>query len=128
MEFEIREKVFLKIAPPNGAPFEILERIRVLAYRLALPPKLRSVHDVFHVLMLRENVHDPSHVIEYELLEVFENLTYEEKLVKIPDRKDQVLQNTAIPLVKVLWRNHAVEEATWEQEEEIKAKYPHLYE
>ena len=78
--------------------------------------------------MLQKYVHDPSQVIEYESLEVFKNLTYEEKPVKILDQKDQVLRNRAIPLVKVLWRNHAVEEVTWKREDEIKAKYPHLFE
>ena len=58
----------------------------------------------------------------------FENLTCEEKPVKILDRKDQVLLNRAIPLVKVFWRNHAMEEATWECEDEIKTKNPHLFE
>ena len=143
LEFEVGEKVFLKVAPLKGVmrfgkkgklspryigPFEILERIGVLAYRLALPPNLASVHDVFHISMLRKYVHDPSHVIEFAPLEVFENLTYEEKPVKILDKKDQVLRNRVILLVKVLWRNHVVEEATWEREDEIKAKYPHLFE
>ena len=59
-------------------------------------------------------MYDPTHVIEYEPLVVHENLTYEEKPVRILDRKEQVLRNRVIPLVKVLWRNHAVEEATWE--------------
>ena len=99
-----------------------------MAYLLALPPNLASVHDIFHASMLQKYVHDPSQVIEYESLEVFKNLTYEEKPVKILDKKDQVLWNRAILLVKVLWRNHAVEEATWEREDEIKAKYPHLFE
>ena len=101
-----------KLSPRYIGPFEILERIGVLAYRLALPPNLASVHDVFHISMLRKYVYDPSHVIEFESLEVFENLTYEEKPVKILDKKDQVLRNRVIPLVKVFWRNHVVEEAT----------------
>ena len=116
LEFEVGEKVFLKVAPLKGVlrfgkkgklspciigPFEILERIGILAYRLALPPNLSSVHDVFHVSMLRKYVYDPTHVIEYEPLVVHENLTYEEKPVRILDRKDQVMRNRVIPLVKV---------------------------
>ena len=142
LEFEVGEKVFLKVAPLKGVlrfgkkgklsprfigPFEILERIGILAYRLALPPHLSSVHDVFHVSMLRKYVYDPTHVIEYEPLVVHENLTYEEKPVRILDRKEQVLRNRVIPLVKVLWRNHAVEEATWEREDEMRAKYSFLF-
>ena len=58
---------------------------------------------------------------------VHENLTYEEKPVRILDRKEQVLRNRVIPLVKVLWRNHAVEKATWEREDEMRAKYSFLF-
>ena len=101
-----------KLSPHFIGPFEILERIGISAYRLALPPNLSSVHDVFHVSMLRKYVYDPTHVIEYEPLVVHENITYEEKPVRILDRKEQVLRNRVIPLVKVLWKNHAVEEAT----------------
>ncbi|KAF3451277.1 hypothetical protein FNV43_RR07372 [Rhamnella rubrinervis] len=60
-------------------------------------------------------VHDPSHIIEYEPLEVHENLTYEEKLVEILDRKEELLRNREIPLVNVLWRNHTVEEARFKR-------------
>ena len=56
-----------------------------------------------------------------------EDLTYEEVPVQILDYKDQQLRSRRIPLVKVLWRNHAVEEATWEREAEIREKYPQLF-
>ncbi|XP_024155816.1 uncharacterized protein LOC112163790 [Rosa chinensis] len=56
-----------------------------------------------------------------------EHLTYEEQPVEILDRRDQVLRTKTIPLVKVLWRNHAVEEAIWEPEEQMRAQYPHLF-
>ena len=64
-------------------------------------------------------MHDPFHVLSYESLDVDPKLTYEEKPVKILDRKDKVLRNKAIPLVKVLWRNEVVEEATWETEADM---------
>ena len=48
--------------------------------------------------------------------------------MKILDKKDHLLWNRVIPLVKVIWRNHTVKEATWEREEKVKAKYPHLFE
>ena len=57
-------------------------------------------------------------------MEIQKNLTYEEKPVQILDRREQVLRNKTIPLVKVLWRSHTVEEATWEQ---MKRHYPHLF-
>ncbi|KAL5568108.1 hypothetical protein UlMin_024683 [Ulmus minor] len=93
LKFQVGDLVFLKVAPMKGVmqfgkkgklspryiePFEILERIGKVAYRLALPPELSSVHNVFHVSMLRKYISDPSHVLESEPIEVHENLTYEE--------------------------------------------------
>ena len=70
---------------------------------------------------------DPSHVLEYEPINVREDLSYEEQPVQILDRKDQVLRSRTISLVKVLWRNHTVQEATREKEEDMKEKYPYLF-
>ncbi|KAL0534327.1 hypothetical protein IC582_028617 [Cucumis melo] len=143
LEFEIGDKVFLKVAPMKGVlrferkgklsprfvgPFEILERIGPVAYRLALPPSLSAVHDVFHVSMLRKYVPDPSHVVDYEPLEIDENLSYVEQPVEVLAREVKTLRNKQIPLVKVLWRNHRVEEATWEREDDMRSRYPELFE
>ena len=100
-------------------PYEIVERIREVAYRLRLPPKLARIHDVFHVSMLRKFMADPSHVLRDQLVEMKEALTYEERPVRIVDRKDQVLRNKVIPFVKVLWMNHGKEETTWEREDQM---------
>jgi hypothetical protein len=54
-------------------------------------------------------------------------MTYEETPMRILDRNDQVLKNKSISLVKVLWNNHLVEEASWELEESMRNKYPHLF-
>ncbi|KAL4013707.1 hypothetical protein IC575_025890 [Cucumis melo] len=135
LEFEIGGKVFLKVAPMKGVlrferrgklspPFEI----RIGPYRLALPPSLSTVHDVFHVSMLRKYVPDPSHVVDYEPLEIDENLSYVEQPVKVLAREVKTLRNKQIPLVKVLWRNHRVEEATWEREDDMRSRYPELFE
>ena len=92
------DKVFLKIAPMKGivrfgkkgnlsprfiGPFEILERVGDLAYRLALPLNLSSVHNVFHVSMLRKYIFDPTHILSYNPLEIREDLTYEEQPKRI---------------------------------------------
>ena len=77
--------------------------------------------------MLQKYVSDPSHVLESEPIGIREDLTYEEQPVQILDRKDKALRNKVIPLVKVLWRNHKMEEATWEREDGMRAKYPHLF-
>ena len=68
-------------------PYEILSRIGDMAYRLALPPELSGVHNVFHVSMLKKYVQDSSHVLRHELLEIREDATYIEKPVKIIETK-----------------------------------------
>lgn len=142
LEFQVGDSVFLKIAPMKGimrfgkkgklsprytGPFEILERIGRVAYKLALPIELASVHNVFHVSMLKKYVPDSSHVLSQEPIEVQTDLTYEEKPVRILDREEKVLRNKTIPMVKVLWRNHNIEEATWELEAEMRKGYPDLF-
>ena len=142
LEFEVGEKVFLKVAPMKGVlrfgkkgklsprfigPFEILERVGPVAYRLALPPSLSAVHNVFHVSMLRKYMTDPSHVIDFEPLQLSKDLSYEERPVQILAREVKVLRNREIALVKVLWQNHLREEATWEREDEMRAKHPELF-
>ena len=98
-----------------------------MAYRLELPSDLDRIHDVFHVSMLRKYIPDPSHVLTEQPVEIQENLTYEEEPVQILDRREQVLRNKTILLVKVLWRSHTVEEATWELEEQMKRHYSNLF-
>jgi hypothetical protein len=90
--------------------------VEKLAYRIALPSDLVRMHDVFHVSMLRKYITNPNVVVEYELLEIQEGFTYVEELVKIVDKKVQVLCTKTISIVKVLWRNHGVEEVLWEAE------------
>ncbi|KAL4022825.1 hypothetical protein IC575_016571 [Cucumis melo] len=143
LEFEVGDMVFLKVAPMKGVlrfekkgklssrfvgPFEILERIGPLAYRLALPPSFSAVLDVFHVSMLRRYVADPTHAVDFEPLRISENLSYEEQPVEILAREAKKLRSREISQVKVLWRNHGVEEATWEREEDMQALYPELFE
>ena len=76
-----------KLSPRYVGPFEIIEYISEMAYRLALPPALPRLHDVFHVSMLKKYLHDLSHVLSYEPLDVDPKLTYEKKPVEILDRK-----------------------------------------
>jgi hypothetical protein len=93
-----------------------------LAYRVALPPDLVGTHDVFHVSMLRKYITNPDWIVEYEPLGTQEGLAYIEELVKIVDKKEQVLRTKTIPIVKVLWRNHVVEEASLEAEQDMQSR------
>ena len=142
MEFQVGEKVFLRVSPWKGimrfgnkgklsqryiGPYEVIERVGPLAYKLALPPELARIHNVFHVSMLRRYRLDPSHVIKDSEVKIAENLSYVEEPVSIIDRRVKQLRQRKIPMVTVNWKNHGIEEATWETEEKMRRDYPHLY-
>ncbi|XP_027171554.1 uncharacterized protein LOC113771136 [Coffea eugenioides] len=116
-----------KLQPKFVGLYKILERVGNVAYKLELPPSLPRIHNIYHVSILKKYHPDPSHVLQPKNIEIDEALAYEEKPVKLLDRKVKELRNKRIPLVKVLWRNHEIEEATWEVEEEIRKKYPDLF-
>nr|GFA90788.1 hypothetical protein [Tanacetum cinerariifolium] len=141
LEFQTGDHVFLKVSPARGfrrfgikgklsprfiGPFEILDRVGEVSYRLALPPQLSHVHDVFHVSLLREYKYHPLHVITYPLDQIRKDLSYEEEPEAIIDRQDRIMRKKTIPFVKILWRNHPEREATWETEESIRTSYPHF--
>jgi hypothetical protein len=105
-----------------------LERVGSLAYRLALSPHLSGVHNVFLVLALRKYVADPSHVLEVESVPLHDKLSYEEVPIRIVDKKENKLSRRRYPMVKVMWSNHqSPEEVSWELEEIMRDKYPHLF-
>ncbi|XP_073133607.1 uncharacterized protein [Henckelia pumila] len=108
-------------------PFEILEKVGAQAYRVTLPPNLEGFHNVFHISMLRKYVENSSHVIRHEPVEWTPDLSYEEIPIQILDIQVRRLRNREIPMVKVLWRNQLVEEATWETEHDMRARYPELF-
>ena len=78
--------------------------------------------------MLRKYEPDPTHVLNYEEIDVDDKISYVERPVRIEDRKEQVLRNKTIPLVKVVWQHHGTEGATWESEEIMRRQYPFLFE
>ena len=82
---------------------------------------------MFHVLVLRPYKEGYKHVINFEPIQIKRDLSYEEVLIQIVDRKEQILRNKVITLVKVIWRNQTIEEATWELEEKMKENYPQLF-
>ena len=71
----------------------------LVAYKLALPPDLENIHNVFHVSMLRRYRSDPSHKVSSETIELRPDLTYEEEPVEILAREVKELRNKKIPLV-----------------------------
>ena len=137
LEFEVGDHVFLKVMPKRGVirfgkrgklvlryiePFEILERMGTVAYRLALPLSLSGVHEVFRVFMLWKYTPDPTHIVDWGKIIVDTDGTFEEGPVCIMNSRDQVLQHKTVLLVKVLWQYRGVEEATWEREDTMRVR------
>ncbi|XP_020207420.1 uncharacterized protein LOC109792419 [Cajanus cajan] len=83
-------------------PYQILKGINEIAYQIALPHKLANLHNVFHVSQLQKYVHDPSHVLKSDDIQLKENLTYEIVILRIEDRKVKWLRGKDVPLVKVV--------------------------
>src|SRR5438445_13864237 len=116
-----------KLAPRFVGPFLILERIEKVAYQLALPPQFAKMHNVFHVSTLKPYAHDPSHVLDFQDLSIQDDIFIKDRPIQILDRREQILRNKVIPLVKVMWSHHGVEKATWERETLIGEQYPALF-
>ena len=117
----------MRLSPRYIDPFKVLKRIGKVAYELELPLEMSAIHNVFHVYTLNKCVADPTQVLESQTIGAQANLSYEDKPVQILDQQIKELRNKEIALVKVLWRNHRVEEATWETEEDMRKKYPELF-
>ena len=116
-----------KLSPRFVGPFEIIERVGDLAYRLALPPSLSGVHNVFHVSMLRKYIQDESHVIDLGRVTIREDATFVVTPVRIQDKSTKQLRKKSVDLVKVLWSQHDEGDATWELESEMRTNYPYLF-
>lgn len=116
-----------KLSPRFVGPFESLEKVGTFAYRVALLPSLEKVHNVFHVSTLRKYVHDPSHVVEFELIQLAKNLSYEEVPIQIVNMMDKVLHHATVKLMKAQWSNQFERETTWELEDEMREKFPYLF-
>ncbi|CAN6440945.1 unnamed protein product [Victoria cruziana] len=142
LEFEVGDFVFLKISPTKGifrfgkrsklsprfiGPFEVIERIGLAAYRLALPPRLSQVHNVFHVSMLRKYLPDPNRQSEQIDVQVDERLTVPEMPVKIVDEQVRKLRNKQILMVKVQWQHQGVQDFSWETRALMESQYPYLF-
>jgi hypothetical protein len=142
IEFNVGDRVFLKVSPWKKVfrfgrkgklsprfigPYEVIERVGPVAYRMELPQELERIHNVFHVSMLRRYRSDPSHVLFVEVIELQPDLTFEEEPVEILAYDVKEFRRKSIPIVKVLWRNHSTEEATWEPEETMRHQYPYLF-
>ena len=116
-----------KLNPRYIGPFRILGRIRLVAYRLKLPPDLEWIHNIFHVSMLRKYISDSSHMLETQSVELNENLTIDIQLMGIVDRRTKELRHKSIAMLKVLWQSDMVKKMTWETKASMRSQYPYLF-
>ena len=98
-----------------------------MAYRLELPSELSSVHPTFHVSNLKKCLSDESLVIPLDEIQLNDDLQFIEEPVEIMDREVKQLKQSRIPIVKVRWNSRRGPEYTWEREDQIRKKYPHLF-
>ncbi|GJR94725.1 hypothetical protein Tco_0266899 [Tanacetum coccineum] len=142
LEFEVGDRVLLKVTPWKGVvrfgkkgklapryvgPFEILERIGFVAYRLRLPEELNSVHDTFHVSNMKKYLADANLRVPLNEIKVDKTLHFVKEHVEIMDREIKKLKRRKIALVKVRWNSKRGPEFTWEHKDEMRIKYPQLF-
>nr|GFA08251.1 putative reverse transcriptase domain-containing protein [Tanacetum cinerariifolium] len=142
MEFEVGDKVMLKVSPWKGVihfgkhgklspryigPFEIIERIGPVAYKLELSEKLHGIHNTFHVSNLKKCLADENLVIPLEEVQLDDKLHFIEEPLEIMDREVKQLKQSRIPIVKVRWNLRRGPEYTWEREDFFKRNYPHMF-
>nr|GEX07256.1 putative reverse transcriptase domain-containing protein [Tanacetum cinerariifolium] len=108
-------------------PFKILNKIGRVAYKLELPEELSNVHNTFHVSNLKKCLSDESLIIPMKELKLDDKLNFVEELIEIMDREIKQLQQSRIPIIEVRWNSKKGPEYTWEREDKIRAKYPHLF-
>ncbi|GKG10140.1 putative reverse transcriptase domain-containing protein, partial [Tanacetum coccineum] len=116
-----------KLAPRYVGPFEIVERVGKVDYRLKLPQELRCVHNTFHVTNLKKCLAELDVQVPLDEIEIEENLGFVEEPIEIVERDMKKLKRRRIPLVKVRWNSRQGAEYTWEREDQFRKKYPHLF-
>ncbi|GJT10423.1 putative reverse transcriptase domain-containing protein [Tanacetum coccineum] len=141
LEFSVGDYVLLKVSPWKGVvrfgkkgklaprfvgPFEIIEKVGHVAYRLDLPKELNGVHDTFHVSNLKKCLPDPTLQVPYEI-RVYAKLNFMEEPMEILEREFKKLKRSRIAIIKVRWNSKRGPEFTWEREDQMKLKYPHLF-
>jgi hypothetical protein len=116
----------VKLAPSFCGPFEILARVGPVAYQLALPANLR-IHNVFHVSLLEKYIHDPTHMIDWNLVPVEPEGEFQVEPLHILSQREITLWNRVVAQVKVQWKHFSLEQATWELEGDLRKSHPILF-
>ncbi|GJX24874.1 putative reverse transcriptase domain-containing protein [Tanacetum coccineum] len=133
LEFQVGDKVMLKVSPWKGVirshfgPFRVIAKVGTFAYRLELPKQLSRVHSTFHVSNLKKCFSDEPLAIPLDEIHIDDKLNFIEEPVEIMDREVKRLKQSRIPIVKMHWNSRKGHEFTWECEDQMQKKYPHLF-
>ena len=145
--YEIGDRAYLRVSPLRGVkrfgikgklaprfigPYKILARKGEVAYQLELPEVLSAVHNVFHVSQLKKCHPDMMDVplrdtVSLDEVQLENDLTYEEKPIRIIERAERFTRTKMVKFCKVQWSHHTEEEATWEREDDLRKDHPHLF-
>ncbi|XP_024964892.1 uncharacterized protein LOC112505179 [Cynara cardunculus var. scolymus] len=139
---EVGDKVLLKVSPWKGlvrfgkrgilsprniGPFEFIDKVGPVAYKLKLPEEMSEIHGTFHVSNLKKCLADETQIVPLEEIQVDKTLHFVEEPEEILDREVKQLKRSKIPIVKVHWKSRHGPEYTWEREDFMKQKYPYLF-
>ncbi|GKF17893.1 hypothetical protein Tco_0062811, partial [Tanacetum coccineum] len=142
LEFQIGDKVMLKVSPWKGVirfgkrgklnpryigPFKIIAKVGTVSYRLELLEQLSRVHSTFYVSNLKKCMADEPLTISLDEIQIDDKLHFIEEPVEIIDREVKRLKQSRIPIVKVRWNSWRGHEFTWEREDQMQKKHPHLF-
>ncbi|GKE62237.1 putative reverse transcriptase domain-containing protein [Tanacetum coccineum] len=116
-----------KLNPRYIGPFKIIDKVGTVAYRLELPEQLSRVHSMFHVSNLKKCMVDEPLAIPLDEIQIDDKLYFIEEPVEIMDREVKRLKQSRILIVKVRWNSRRGPEFTWEREDQMQKKYPHLF-
>ncbi|GJS66417.1 putative reverse transcriptase domain-containing protein [Tanacetum coccineum] len=142
LEFQIGDKVMLKVSPWKGVirfgergklnpryigPFKIIAKVEIVAYRLKLLKQLSRVHSMFHISNLKKCIVDEPLAIPLDEIQIDGKPHFIEEPIKMMDREVKCLKQSRISIVKVCWNSRRGPEFTWEREDQMQKKYPHLF-
>ena len=116
-----------KLAPRYIGPYQVLQRIGAVAYRVRLPEEMSDIHNVFHVSQLKKCLRVPEEQISPDTVDLQDDLRYQEVPIKILDTVTKQTRTTTVRICRVQWSRHTEAEATWEREDALRKEFPHLF-